>query len=143
MQSKALITVEGRQNFPDGDEHALEFVTVGTYHRRKEAYYLVYRESEITGMEGVTTSLKVRGQRVTLNRVGPVKLKQEFEHGVLHRSTYITPYGELWLSILTASVEIDLTAQGGHISLKYDLFVDDELVSHNSLRIRIKGEPPG
>ncbi|WP_460000522.1 DUF1934 family protein [Paradesulfitobacterium aromaticivorans] len=38
--------------------------------------------------------------------------------------------------------KINLTAQGGHISLKYDLFVDDELVSHNSLRIIIKGEPP-
>lgn len=39
-------------------------------------------------------------------------------------------------------IKITLTAQGGHISLKYNLFVDDELVSHNSLRIIIKGEPP-
>ncbi len=139
------IQVIGTQSLPDREpdtpEERIEFVTVGTYHLRLADFYVIYQESELTGMAGVTTSLRVHGGRVTLNRMGAAELKQEFELGVLHRSVYNTSFGSLWLSVLTKRIETDLTAQGGRISLDYDLFIDDKLVSHNGLAIIIKEEP--
>lgn len=137
-----LIQVVGTQKFPEGEEEQLEFITLGTYHERQGVFYVVYQESEITGMEGVTTSLRIQGEHITLNRMGQAELKQEFQPGVLHRGRYVTPFGTLWLSVLTDGLEYDLTAQGGRISLGYDLFVDDKLVSHNGLKMLIKEEPP-
>lgn len=137
-----LIQVVGTQKFPEGEEESLEFVTLGTYHERQGVFYVVYKESAITGLEGVTTSLRIGGEQITLNRMGQAELKQEFQLGVLHRGRYVTPFGTLWLSVLTDALEYDLTGQGGRISLEYDLFVDDKLVSHNGLKMVIKEEPP-
>lgn len=140
MQNKAMITIIGTQKYPDGNDDRQELVTVGSYYVRNGAYYILYQESEITGMEGVTTSLRVDEGHLTLNRMGAAELKQEFKPGVYHKSTYVTSYGNLWLSVLTTHLQSDLTAQGGRISLEYDLFVDDELMSHNTLTISIKGD---
>lgn len=141
-----LIQVIGTQAFvdwePDEQADRIEFITVGTYHVRQHNFYIIYKESELTGMAGVTTALRVQDGRVTLNRMGAAELKQEFEPGVLHRSVYNTNFGSLWLSVLTKQLETDLTAHGGRISLEYDLFVDDILVSHNCLTMMIKEEPP-
>lgn len=142
MQKRALIKVIGTQRFPEGDEDKLEFTTEGSYHMRRGVFYLVYKESEVTGMEGATTTLRVENEYVVLNRMGSMELKQEFRPGFLHRSSYVTPYGTLWLSVITDKVESDLTAQGGRITLEYNLYIDDQLVSHNGLTIIIKEEPP-
>lgn len=145
-KKNVLIQVVGTQFFADREpaeeEDRIEFVTEGTYHQRLGQFYILYKESELTGMAGVTTSLRVHGGRITLNRMGAAEVKQEFEPGVLHRSVYNTAFGSLWLSVLTKRLETDLTAHGGRISLEYDLFVDDILVSHNGLAIMIKEEPP-
>jgi uncharacterized beta-barrel protein YwiB (DUF1934 family) len=140
MEKKVLISIVGIQQYTDGNNDKQEFFTLGNLSGREEIFCISYQESEITGMEGVTTTLHVEPERVILNRIGTVEVKQEFQLGILYHSTYITPFGELFLSVLVEEVESNLTVQGGRISLKYDLFVDDIFVSHNSLVITIKEE---
>ena len=142
MQKKTLIQVTGSQRYPDGSEDKMDFVTVGQLHIRQGNFYILYKESEVTGMAGVTTSLRVEKDKVVLNRMGAVDLKQIFEPGVLNSSTYVTAFGSLYLSVFTEHMEINLTDQGGSITLKYNLFADDELVSHNTLTMIIKEDPP-
>ena len=55
---------------------------------------------------------------------------------------YSTCFGKIWLSVLPHLVEYDLTVNGGRISLEYDLFVDDKLVSYNGLVLNIKEDFP-
>ncbi|KLU59187.1 putative beta-barrel protein YwiB [Peptococcaceae bacterium CEB3] len=141
-KKNVLIRVVGTQKFSEGETDRLEFVTTGAFYERQGAFYLLYRESEVSGMAGVTTSLRIEGKHITLNRMGKAELKQEFQPGILHRGRYVTSFGTLWLSVLTTELEYDLTVMGGRISLEYDLFADDALVSHNGLEIIIKEEPP-
>ncbi len=139
MKKRVLISVAGTQQLEEGQEKQ-EFITVGTFDVQEGIFHILYKESDITGMEGVTTTLQIEPNYVILNRMGTAEVRQEFRPGVLYRSTYITPFGDLLLSVLPNEVESDLTAQGGRISLKYDLFVDDKFVSHNTLVITIKEE---
>ncbi len=141
MKKEVIIGVTGTQRFAEGYDNKQEFMTVGTLNEHKGFFYLSYQESEINGMEGVTTILRIEPNHVILKRSGSAEAKQEFRPGVLYRSTYITPIGNLLLSVLPEKVESYLTAQGGRISLKYDLFVDDKFVSHNALVITIKEDP--
>lgn len=142
MRKEALIHVVGTQNYSEGLDDRMDFITTGTYHKRDNAYYIIYRESEITGMEGVTTSLKVETGKLTLNRMGAANYKQVFERGVLHHSTYITSMGSFYLGAQTEELEIRLTEYGGNITLKYNLYADNDLVSRNTLRIMIKEDTP-
>ena len=142
MKKTVTIQVNGKQQYPDGHEDQQELITVGTFYKRNGIFYVVYRESEKTGLEGVTTFLSIREGLVAINRQGAVDLVQEFKKGVLNRSIYATCYGKIWLSVMPNKVECDLTVQGGRISLEYDLFVDDNLVSYNVLILNIKEDFP-
>jgi uncharacterized beta-barrel protein YwiB (DUF1934 family) len=142
VRKEAVIQVIGTQTYSDGSDDQMDFTTTGTFHRREGAYYIIYRESAITGMEGVTTSLKIEPEKVTLNRMGAADYKQVFEIGIHHRSTYVTPQASFYLGVETKEMEIHLTEHGGHITLKYNLFTEDDLLSQNTLRIIIKEDTP-
>lgn len=144
MQRKVTIQISGKQKYPEGHEEQQELITVGTYHERNGVFYVVYKDcdSESAGPEEVTTFLSVKDGVVGLNRNGAVENKQEFKKGVLNRSVYSTCFGKIWLSVVPHLVECDLTVHGGRISLEYDLFVDDNLVSYNVLLLNIKEDFP-
>ena len=142
MRKQALIQVIGTQVHSDGTSDRMDFTTTGTFYLREGAYYIIYRESAVTGMEGVTTSLKIEPEKVTINRMGVADYKQVFEIGFHHRSIYVTPQGSFYLAADTKEMEILLTEQGGHITLKYNLFAEEDLVSQNTLRIMIKEDAP-
>lgn len=142
MSKEVLIEVVSTQSYEEGSNDRIEFTTVGTLHDREGTLYLVYREPKTIGIAGVTTSLKIELAKVTLNRMGAIDQKQIFEQGIYHGSPYTTPQGSIFFKVFTEDIEIDLTERGGNITLKYNLFSDEHLVSHNLLRINIKGDPP-
>lgn len=144
MRKKATIHVFGKQRYTEGHEDQQELITEGTFYERNGVFYLVYKESddESTGLGDVTTFLSIKKESVVLNRKGAVNLSQEFKEGVLNRSVYTTCYGKIRLNVIPHQVKCDLTAHGGRISLEYDLFVDDNLVSYNLLLLNIKEDPP-
>lgn len=144
MQKKIRVHVIGKQIYPEGHEDLQESTAEGMYYERNGDFYVVYKESGIgsEGMEGVTTFISIKDGLVTLNRKGAIDFKQEFKTGELKRSIYTTGYGKLWLSVMPHKVETDLTVHGGRISLEYDLFVDNNLVSYNVLLLNIKEDLP-
>lgn len=144
MQKKVTIQVHGNQKYPEGHEDQQDVITEGMLYERDGVFYVLYEESgsESTGFEEVSTFLIIKEGIVTLNRKGAVDLTQEFKTGELNRSIYTTCYGKIWLSVMPHKVECDLTVHGGRISLEYDLFVDDNLVSYNALFLNIKEDLP-
>ncbi|MDR3602014.1 MAG: DUF1934 domain-containing protein [Desulfosporosinus sp.] len=144
MQKKVTIHINGKQTYPEGHEDQQELIIEGTYYERNGVFYVVYKEagSESTGLEEVTTFLSIKEGAVVLNRKGAIDLSQEFKEGVLNRSIYTTCYGKIWLSVMPRRVECDLTVHGGRISLEYNLFIDDKLVSYNLLLLNIKEDLP-
>ena len=144
LQKKVTIQVHGNQKYPEGHEDQQDVITEGMFYERDGVFYVLYEEagSKSTGSEEVSTFLIIKEGIVTLNRKGAVDLTQEFKKGELNRSIYTTCYGKIWLSVMPHKVECDLTVHGGRISLEYDLFVDDNLVSYNALFLNIKEDLP-
>ncbi len=144
MQKKVTIQIKGTQKYPEGHVDQQELNAVGTYYERNGVFYLVYKEcdSQSTELKGVTTFITVKDGLVGLNRKGAIDNCQEFSKGVPNRGIYSTCFGNIWLSVMPHLVECDLTVQGGRISLEYDLFVEDNLVSYNVLLLNIKEDSP-
>ena len=58
MNKEVLISFKGTQN--NGEERdKIELYTEGKFYKKGDHYYISYAESELTGMEGTTTTLKV------------------------------------------------------------------------------------
>ena len=137
---KVVVTVVGTQTDAGGEESRIEFVTVGSRQDRDGVSYITYRESEITGMEGTTTLLKLYADRLILVRMGAVELKQEFRLGLTSHCTYITPYGSLKMAVSTRHFQ----AAGGDdretVTAGYDLEIDGRWQSYNTLAVEIREE---
>ena len=148
VPKKVTIQINGKQTYPEGHEDQQELMNVGTYYERNGVFYVVYKDCDLDSIregrdiESTTTFLSVKDGAVGLNRKGTVDNRQEFIKGVLNRSIYTTCFGKIWLSVMPHLVECDLTVHGGRISLEYDLFVDDNLVSYNRLLLNIKEDFP-
>ena len=138
MEREVLISIVGTQVDTLGETNTIEFVTSGKLYAKQDIYYIVYKETELTGMEGTTTSLKVEKHRVTLNRMGTNASRQVFEKDIYNCGPCKTPYGVMIFGVHPKVVDVNLTDKGGSINLEYELEIDGESISYNTLVLNVK-----
>ncbi|MDT3700096.1 MAG: DUF1934 domain-containing protein [Thermincola sp.] len=138
MNKEVIITVTGTQINEFGEVDTQELTTKGNYYLKKGAYFIIYGESEVTGMHGTTTCLKAEDDRITLNRAGTSEQRQVFEKGQRHQGNYITPYGVMYMAVTPSKVDINLTEMGGSINLEYELEVENQKISDNLLSLVVR-----
>ena len=133
-----LLSIRGEQYFDDIDPDATELMTEGTMEVTEDGIVLSYEESELTGMEGTTTTFEVKGPRVTLTRSGAVYSQMVFEEGRQHTSLYETPFGELSVDIQTSELKHNLSERGGLMEIKYSIAVEHTVTGRNCFKIRVR-----
>ena len=133
-----LLSIRGEQYSDDIDPDATELMTDGTLEVTEDGLVLSYEESELTGMEGTTTTFEVCGPRVTLTRSGAVNSQMVFEEGRQHTSLYETPFGELSVDIQTGRLRHNLTERGGIMEIQYSIAVEHTVTGRNCFKIRVK-----
>jgi uncharacterized beta-barrel protein YwiB (DUF1934 family) len=135
-----VVKVVGTQTDGYGEESCIELVAVGTAHVKDGVHYISYRESELSGMEGTTTLLKVFSDHLSLIRMGAVEQKQEFYLGKNSYSTYVTPFGNMKMSVFTKRLDIQPGSYPGAINVAYELEINGEWQSSNTLSVSIREE---
>ena len=133
-----LLSIRGEQYFDDIDPDATELMTEGTMVLTEDGMVLSYEETELTGMEGTTTTFEVKGPQVILTRTGTVNSQMVFEEGRQHTSLYETPFGELTVDIQTSRLRHNLTERGGVMEIKYSIAVEHTVTGRNCFKIRVR-----
>ena len=133
-----LLSIRGEQYFDGIDPDATELMTEGSMVLTGDGMVLTYEESQLTGMEGTTTTFEVKGPRVILTRSGTVNSQMVFEEGRQHTSLYETPFGELTVDIQTSRLRHNLTDRGGVMEIKYSIAVEHTVTGRNCFKIRVK-----
>lgn len=133
-----LLSIRGEQYFDDIDPDATELMTEGTMVLTEDGMVLSYEETELTGMEGTTTTFEVKGSQVILTRTGTVNSQMVFEEGRQHTSLYETPFGELTVDIQTSTLKHNLTQRGGVMEIKYSIAVEHTVTGRNCFKIRVR-----
>ena len=133
-----VIKIEGKQN-ADEDENTVSLSTRGRFYHKNGNYYIVYKETEVTGYEGSTTTVKVEGeQKVSMLRHGEYASTMVVEKGKRHSSQYETGEGSLMLGVSAIAIKNKLTPRGGEISFSYDLDINSVDVSTNHIKITVR-----
>ncbi len=128
-----------------GDSDTVELMTRGSLIHKDSAYYIVYQETEATGYDGCTTTVRVAddARRVTMTRFGRVPSQLVIEKGTRHLCHYETGYGILSLGIAADEIEPSLTQDGGRLKFSYMLDTGNEsIISRNLVDITISPLPP-
>lgn len=142
MNKNVIISLVGSQTV-EQDTNRIELVTEGKYYKKGNSYYITYKESEVTGLEGTTTTLKVSDSVITLMRFGTVNSQLVFEQGQKHISYYDTTHGAFTIGVRANTVDINVDDNGGEIRIDYQLELDNAEVGENDfyMQIREAGRP--
>ena len=121
-----MLKIVGKQVSPGAEEERLEFVTEGKYYVVGDSIYLMYDESEFSGMAGCTTSLEITGNNIKMKRYGEgigVDTEIEFEKGKRYKGYYDTPFGSVAMEVLTNNIVNKIEKDEGKGSLNIDYHI--------------------
>ncbi len=139
MQENYLISIRGKQKVDD-ETGEVELTTLGSYVRRGDSRYIVYKEYTSEDSNQTRTSiLKIDGSsKVTLMRGGEDRTRLILESGKRHLCQYDTEFGNMMIGIFTSRVQSDLNDLGGNLEVSYTLDINSSLSSQNDIFITIK-----
>ena len=125
------------------EDDRIELMTYGSFVKKGDTYYTTYKETETTGYEGCTTTLKIAvdGSRVVMLRFGKnggVGTQLQIEKGKRNLCHYETGYGSMTLGVTADEIECGLTEKGGTARFGYLLDANSaELVSRDRLEVTV------
>ena len=124
MSIPVMLSIQGRQVYMDQQPDQIELVTEGTLEYRDGGWDLKYQESELTGLEGVTTTFRIEPGKVTLDRTGRLRSQMVFQEGTRHDSLYQMEFGALMISVCPSRVFAQLGPEGGVVDLIYNIEIE-------------------
>jgi len=138
MKKNAIISVVSKQSDNEDDGDAIEVVTPGEFYKEDNCYYAVYEETEISGMKGTTTTLKIDEEKFTLIRTGTTNTQMNFKKYSRDLTLYNTPHGALDLTVDTKELKMNVDNSGGDVFIDYDMIIGNQQILSTTLKINIK-----
>ena len=124
MKTTVLLSIKGQQSYAGQEPEVIELVTEGVLEQTADGWIITYEESDLTGMQGVTTRFAVDEGKLTLTRTGKLNSQMVFQEGVRHESLYQMEFGARMLSVCARKIRTDLTPDGGEIELSYGIEIE-------------------
>ncbi len=135
------LKITGKHIHDDVEEEQMELITEGKLYRKGEALYLVYDESEFSGMPGCKTRLTLDGDTVYMTRSGKavgVDTEIRFEKGSRYTGFYDTPFGPVEMEVLTNNIESSVTYDNsGRIDIDYNISLKGVSQGRSRLNIEV------
>ncbi|MGM9605558.1 MAG: DUF1934 domain-containing protein [Faecousia sp.] len=125
MSIPVILTIQGRQTYVGQEPEMIRLDTEGTMEFRDGGWDIIYEESELTGLAGVTTTFRVEPEKVTLIRTGKLSSTMVFQEGVAHDSLYRMEFGALMISVKATRLFFDIVPDGGSIDLVYNIVIEN------------------
>lgn len=119
-----MIKIASRIVQADADPQETTIFTEATYEKKQSKSFLMYEESELTGMAGTKTLLSYDGKLVTIKRFGNLKSTLRIEIGTGIDNRYQTPYGFMPMKTYGKIIKWE-DAPKLHIQLVYELETED------------------
>lgn len=139
MFQEVILKIQTKQIRGKDDEDVYEFVTDAQLAQKKESIYIMYDESELSGMKGTNTTIKVEKNQMSISRKGSNISKMIFKKNQHHRGLYQSQEGSLPMEILTNFIEIPAHERifENQIVIDYDINLAGMFTGKNIMTIKI------
>ena len=138
MKTPVILSICGRQTYMDQEPDVIELVTEGTLEYRDNGWDIQYEESDLTGMEGVTTAFRIEQDRVILTRTGKLHSQMVFQEGVRHESLYQMEFGALMITVCAKRILALLDKNGGMVDLIYGIDIEQTTAGEVDYHLEIR-----
>ena len=140
VKKDVVITIVSEQNFDGMEPDRIDLITTGRLYAKNGKYYISYEESELTGMEGSRTTVKVEPQtgRVTMTRTGTYPSQIMFSENERKVGLYNADMGDIAVSTHTNEVKSSIDENGGALSIDYTVEIDSNLAGAHRFQMSVK-----
>lgn len=143
LKKDVWLTILSIQQFEGCDEEQVDLVTAAKLYERGGKYFVVYDESELTGLEGTRTTLKMDGKDVSLLRTGTCPSHMLFVENQRHVGLYQTPVGgTLTIATHTSHIRNTIGENGGELIIDYTVEVDNCVMGETHFEMLVSTESP-
>ena len=143
MVQNVVLSICGRQSYAGQEPDVIELVTEGVLERCENGWLLRYEESDLTGLDGVTTTFRMEPGCVTLTRTGKLNSQMVFQQGVEHESLYQVEFGALMITVCASQVSYQISEAGGVIDLIYSIDIEHSAAGMISYHLDIRPQVNG
>lgn len=138
MEKHVMIHVTSLQRDEQGKDEKITLETPGIYGETGDMKYVTYKETQLAGMEGTTTTLRMYEDHVNLVREGNFLQDQEYRIGKQSKSLYQTPMGAMEISVMTREIENTIHDGEGRMRLSYDVELKGLFKHLNEIIVEIR-----
>ncbi len=125
MKQKVLLKIHSEQQYTGEEADVSELTTIGSMEWGTNEIRLSYEETELTGLQGTTTSFLLQKDQITLKREGALRSEMIFAIDREHRSLYDMGMGALLITVRTMTLIQAIGPEGGFVDVAYDLLIED------------------
>lgn len=137
-EKEVVLTLVSTQRFKDCAPETSKLVTQGTLRVLDGAVELSYAETELTGLNGTTTSFRIEPERIILSRSGALTSRMVFVPGEEDCSLYDMGFGALMIAVRTEEMESNLGENGGKLRVRYGIAVENETAGEIEYRMTVR-----
>ncbi|MCD8356656.1 MAG: DUF1934 domain-containing protein [Clostridia bacterium] len=137
LKKDVIITIASRQDFEGCEPDQIDLITAGRLYRRNGKYFISYEESELTGMEGTRTTLKLEDRQVTMTRTGTHPAQMMFAEHKKHIGLYQTEIGSMTISTHTSQLVNTIGENGGNLAIDYTVEIDSGLAGTHRFEMAV------
>lgn len=142
MKKDVWLSINSTQQFVDGEQEEISLVTEATLYERGGKYYVAYDESELTGLEGTKTTVKMADREVLLVRTGAHPSHMLFAEDERHVGLYQTAMGiELAIATHTSHIHNAVGENGGELVIDYSIELDSTVIGEHHFEMVVSTEP--
>lgn len=138
LPKDVIISIQSSQAFEGCETDEINLITKGRLYQRNGKTYISYEESELTGLEGTKTTVKLEPGQVTLIRTGKSPSRMLFAQDERHVGLYQTPYGALTIATHTSNIKNTMGADGGGLALDYTIEVEHNVTGVNHFEMDVR-----
>ena len=138
MKKKVMLSIRGVQNYMEQDPDVIELTTEGILEKLDNGWQILYQETELTGMAGVTTSFRLEPEKIVLTRTGKLNSQMVFQQGVVHESLYQLEFGALMLCVCANHISWNISEDGGSVDLCYSIEIEQNAAGTINYHLDIK-----
>ena len=137
MTKNVIISLTGLQYAVEEEEAPIEVINFGQYYKKGEKHYLLYEETEESGI-ATKCRIKVSAKELELYKRDRSGTRLLFVPGEEYLTNYETPYGSLLVGVVTHSLELYEEEEFLRATLKYTLDINGEKMGNCTLVLKVQ-----
>lgn len=138
MTKDVILSITGLQYEETSEQPVpVEVIIAADYYYKNNSHYILYDEVCDDLSSPTKNRIKLKNDLIEISKKGLTTVNMRFEEGKKNHTYYQTPFGSIFISILTNYINIEETNDELTANISYELEIDSKPLSDCKVQIKI------